>query len=142
MLRRLEVQILTITNKVVYGILVLCDILTLLVALICIPIRPAAREACMGLYTLFLLMLFLYQVIVIIRVPLLFIIFVFGHRCLTWLKRLSCCSCLNTVECEQVATFEVYNAHDYAERVNRNLRATSTSLLEDDSERMLNLRDL
>ena len=110
MLRRLQVQVYTIKHNVILSLYLLCDILTVISAAICVPIRPIAMEACSRLFTLFLFMLFVYQILVLVRVPLLFCIFICGRRLWTWCKRIPCCSCLNSVEAEQTARFEVYEA--------------------------------
>lgn len=67
---------------------------------------------------MFLLMLTIYQLVVLFRVPLMLCIFVCGRRFWTWCKRRPFCACLNTVEGDQTANFDVYDANVYVERVN------------------------
>lgn len=118
MLSRLEVQVFTVKHKIILTLLLICDVFTVIAAIICIPVMPVAKESCSVLYNLSLFMLFGYQIVVLIRVPCLLCIFLCGQRFWSCCKRLSCCACLNIVEGEQTAEFEVYEANDYIERVN------------------------
>ena len=87
MLRRLEVHVVTLSHKTLLNMLYFCDLLTFVSVFICVPIWPDARTSCFGFYYIFLIILFVYQLIVLIRLPLLLCIFVFGRRCWLSLKR-------------------------------------------------------
>ena len=108
MLRRLQVHLIIVKHRVINALLILCDILTLASVFLCIPMRPDATTACGGLYRLFLRILFYYQMIVTVRVPIFICLFMCGGRLWIWCKR--SCSCLNTVEGEQTAKFDVFEA--------------------------------
>ena len=60
MMRRLEVHLIIVKHKVIYVMLMLCDLLTVASIFLCMPMRPDATSACGGLYRLFLGMLFIY----------------------------------------------------------------------------------
>ena len=117
----------TTTSKNVYAILFICDLLTVSSFFICMPIRPIASEWCHGFYQIFLLMLYIYQALVVVRLPVMLCMFMFGKRFWRWIKRLSCCKCLNTVEYEQTVNFRVYQASDYVEKVNADFALNQSS---------------
>jgi len=50
MLRRLQVDIVTVTHKTIIAMLLICDALTVITMVILLPVRPLAKESCVGLY--------------------------------------------------------------------------------------------
>ena len=107
--------------------LFICDLLTFSSFFICMPIRPVAMESCRGFYQIFLLMLYVYQTVVVFRLPIMLCLFMFGKRFWRWMKRQACCKCLNTVEYEQKVDFKVYHASDYVVKVNAELAAKQSN---------------
>ena len=103
LLRRFILHVRFVSARWIYGILFTADFLTVAVLLTCIPVRPVAAEYCGTFYSLFLLILLVYQVVVAFRLPSLLCLFMYGKRWWRWLKRQ--CDCLNTVEYEQRVDF-------------------------------------
>mmetsp|Transcript_5679 Transcript_5679/g.7610 ORF Transcript_5679/g.7610 Transcript_5679/m.7610 type:complete len:121 (+) Transcript_5679:622-984(+) len=88
---------------------------------------------------MFMLVLFVYQVFVLVRVPCLCCTFIFGKRLWTWCKR--SCGCLNTVETERTATFSVYQAQEYVQKVNSEAQKQTDRLDIDDLSCAICLED-
>ena len=111
----------TSNSKVMYTLLLVSDLLTVACFIICLPMRPNVSHSCMGFYEIFLLMTFVYQFIVFVRLPLMLCLFMFGKPIWRWIKRLPCCACLGAVEYERRVSFEIYDAQQYVVKVNKEI---------------------
>ena len=77
-LRRMVCITRTMTSKVMYTFLLVSDLVTLVCIFLCLPMRDVAHNNCRGFYEIFMLMLFVYQMIVFVRLPMMFCLFIYG----------------------------------------------------------------
>jgi len=116
MLRRTILHARTTNKEYLFMMLILSDLLTFAILILCVPVRFSAVQSCGGFYQIFLLVLFVYQIIVAFRFPTMLCCFMCGER--FWRRVKRCFSCLNIVEYEQRVDFQIYNVHDYLIKVN------------------------
>ena len=109
----------TTQQKKIFLLITVVDIISILTALIGIPIFITMAEECDFSITSFTIMLDIYQLFAIFRMILFLGHFLYGKRFWRWVKRQSGVnSCLNMCEYEERVEFEIFNAKDYVNKVN------------------------